>query len=66
MQAATVSAAEEDLRVQEERYGIGASTILDVLTSQTELDAARRDLIRSRYDLRVAKAEIESLIGSEL
>jgi outer membrane protein len=66
MQIATVSAAEEDLRVQQERYGIGASTILDVLTSQTELDTARRDLIRSRYDLRVARAQIESLIGSDL
>ena len=29
--------AEEDLRVQQERYRLGASTILDLLTSQESL-----------------------------
>ena len=65
-QAATVEAAEEDLRVQQQRYAVGASTLLDVLTSQTQLNQARRDLIRARYDQRVAKAELETLVGREL
>jgi outer membrane protein len=66
IQAATVAAAEEDLRVQQQRYALGVSTILDVLTSQTQLDQARRDLIRARYDRRIAKAQLEALVGRDL
>jgi len=65
-QAATVAAAEEDLRVQQQRYAVGGSTLLDVLTSQTQLNEARRDLIRARYDQRVARAQLEALVGREL
>jgi len=65
-QSATVEAAGEDLRVQRERYALGGSTLLDVLTSQAALDQARRDLIRARYDQRVAKAQLEALIGRDL
>jgi len=65
-QAATIQAAEEDLRVQQQRYAVGGSTLLDVLTSQTQLDQARRDLIRARYDQRVAKAQLEALVGQDL
>ena len=65
-QAASVAAAEEDLRVQQQRYAVGGSTILDVLTSQTQLNEARSDLIRARYDQRVAKAQLEALVGREL
>jgi len=65
-QAATVAAAEEDLRVQQQRYAVGASTLLDLLTSQAQLDQGRRDLIRARYDVRVAKAQIEALVGRDL
>jgi len=65
-QIATVEAAEEDLRVQQQRYAAGGSTLLDVLTSETQLDQARRDLIRARYDQRVAKAQLEALVGRDL
>ena len=64
--SASLDAAEEDLRVQQQRYAVGASTLLDVLTSQTQLNQARSDLIRARYDLRVAKARLEALVGREL
>ena len=66
IQAASVSAALEDLRVQQRRYELGASTLLEVLTSQTQLDQARTALIRARYDYRVAKAQLEALIGRDL
>ena len=65
-ESATVEAADEDLRVQRERYNLGGSTLLDVLGSQTQLDQARRDLIRARFDQRVAKAQLEALIGRDL
>lgn len=66
IQISSVAAGDEDLRVQQERYALGASTLLDVLNSQTTLDQARRDLIQARLDLRTAKAQIEALIGRDL
>jgi outer membrane protein len=66
LQQVSVAAAVEDLRVQRQRYNLGASTLLDVLTSQTTLDAARLALIQARQDFRVARAQLESLLGREL
>jgi outer membrane protein len=66
IQITSVAAATEDLRVQERRYELGATTLLDLLTSQTQLDNARTALIRARYDYRVAKAQLEALIGRDL
>jgi outer membrane protein len=66
IQIITVAAATEDVRVQQRRYELGATTLLDLLTSQTQLDAARNALIRARYDYRVAKAQLEALIGRDL
>jgi outer membrane protein len=66
IQAASVTAALEDLRVQQARYELGASTLLEVLTSQAQLDQSRTALIRARYDYRVAKAQLEALIGHDL
>jgi outer membrane protein TolC len=58
--------AAEDLRVQETRYSLGASTILDLITSQIALVEAELNRINARYDYQVALAELESLIGREL
>jgi len=66
IQINSVAAATEDLRVQQRRYELGATTLLDLLTSQTQLDNARTALIRARYDYRVAKAQLEALIGRDL
>ena len=66
IQRVSVAAAEEDLRVQQQRYALGASTLLDLLTSQTTLDQARSALIQARFDYRTARAQIEAVIGREL
>ena len=66
IQQVTVAAAEEDLRVQQQRYTLGASTLLDVLTSQSQLNQARSGLIAARYDYRVARAQLEALVGRDL
>jgi outer membrane protein len=66
IQQASVAAGEEDLRVQQERYNLGASTLLDLLNSQSTLDQARQALIQARLDARTAKAQIEALIGRDL
>jgi outer membrane protein len=66
IQSASVTAAEEDLRVQKQRYELGASTLLDVLTSEANLIQARSTLIQARYNYRVAKAQLEALVGRDL
>ena len=62
----SVVAAEEDLRVQQERYRLGASTIVDVLTSQEALNQAEVDVVVARFDYLRAKASLEALIGRNL
>ena len=66
IQQQAVVSGEEDLRVQTERYQLGAATLLDVLTSQTTLNQARLSLIQARFDARIARAQIEALVGREL
>jgi outer membrane protein TolC len=66
LQAASVEAGEEDLREHQEQYNAGTSTLLDVLASRATIDQARHDLIQARYDRRIAKAQLEALIGRSL
>ncbi len=66
VQVASVAAAEEDVRVQQQRYNIGASTLLDLITSQAALAQAQQSLIQARYDYRIARAQLEALIGRDL
>ena len=62
----SVAAATEDLRVQQERYRLGASTIVDLLTSQEALNQAEVDVVNARFDYLRAKAQLEALIGRRL
>jgi outer membrane protein TolC len=62
----SVVAAREDLRVQQERYRLGASTIVDVLTSQEALNQAEVDVVNARFDYLRARAQLEALIGRTL
>ena len=62
----SVEVAREDFRVQQERYGLGAATILELVSSQIALLQAENDLINARYDYQIARAELESLVGREL
>ena len=62
----SLEAAREDLRVQQERYRLGVSTILDVLTTTEALTQAEVDLVNARFDYLRAKAAIEAIIGRSL
>jgi len=66
VQTTSVAATEQDLRFQQQRYALGAATLLDVLTSQSALNTARNALITARFDQRVARARLEALIGRPL
>jgi outer membrane protein len=66
LQGTQIAAAEEDLRGQQDRYRLGAGTLLEVSQAQTLLDNARVALINARFQARTTKAQIEALIGREL
>lgn len=61
-----VELAREDLRVQEERYQIGASTILDLQASQVALADADVALVRARQELGSSVARLEAILGQSL
>jgi outer membrane protein len=61
-----VQSAQEDLRVQTERYRAGISTELDQLTSQLAFTQAQLSLVASRYNYQVTRAQLEALVGRAL
>jgi outer membrane protein TolC len=64
--SANVAAGTEDLRVQQERYRVGAGTILDLLTSEASLTQAQTNLIQARFNYNIARASLEALVGKTL
>ncbi len=58
--------ARENFRVQQSRYRAGASTILDLLKAQSDLDDAEALLVQARYATRLALAGLENILGRRL
>lgn len=63
---ANLAAATEDMRVQQERYRVGASTILDLLTSQAALTTAAVNVVQARFSYLISRATLEALVGHDL
>lgn len=61
-----VTAAQEDLRVQTQRYRAGISTSLDQLTSELAVTQAELGLVAARYNYQLTRATLEALIGRTL
>ncbi|HEX9348384.1 MAG TPA: TolC family protein [Gemmatimonadales bacterium] len=61
-----LAAATEDLRVQNERYRVGAATILDLLTSQAALTQAQVNVVQTRFNYLIARAQVEAVLGRTL
>ena len=59
----TVDAATEDLNITQEKYNLGAATILDLLESQVSLKNAQVSLIRSGFDMNLAVARLDKAMG---
>jgi outer membrane protein TolC len=49
-----------------ERYAVGAATVLDVLVSQNAATQADVDVVTTRYDYVLARAELEAILGREM
>ena len=60
-----VTAAQEDLRVQTERYRAGIATALDRQTSEVALTQAELGLVAARYNYQVTRATLEALVGRD-
>jgi len=58
-----VVVARENLRVQDERYRVGATTIIDLITAQVSLTEAEAGLVEARYTTRLALAGVEAILG---
>jgi outer membrane protein TolC len=61
-----VQSAQEDLRVQSERYQAGISTELDQLTSELAATQAQLSLVAARFNYLITRAQLEALVGREL
>ena len=61
-----VTVGRQNYRMQELRYRSGASTILDLLDAQVTLAQAEADLVRARYDARLALARLEAILGRRI
>lgn len=58
-----VAAAEEDMKITQEKYNLGAATILDLLDAQVSLKTAQVGLISAQFDLNLAIANLENAMG---
>ncbi len=63
---ANVAAATEALRVTQERYKLGAGTLLDLLTAQANMTQAQVSQVQARYNYLIARAQVEALVGHPL
>ena len=61
-----LAVARENFRVQQSRYGAGATTILDLLEGEVSLSQAEAQLVQSRYATRLALAGLEAILGRRL
>jgi len=61
-----VAAAQENLRMQRERYRLGASTIVDMLTAEVSTNQAEVALVQARYNYLIARAQLEAYVGHSL
>jgi outer membrane protein len=58
-----VAAATEDLKITQEKYNLGAATILDLLNAQVSLKQAEVDRISADFDLNLAVSKLEKSMG---
>jgi outer membrane protein TolC len=63
---ANVAAATEALRVTQERYKLGAGTLLDLLTAEANMTQAQVSQVQARYNYLIARAQVEALVGHPL
>ena len=66
LQEQVAAKAKEELSYAEERYKVGASTFLDVVTSRGSYEQALIDRVNAVYDYHKAFAALENAVGHPL
>lgn len=61
-----VQAAEEDLRLSQERYRQGLGTVLELLEAQVNLTRARNSLVNAQTGLKISEAAVDKARGAPL
>ncbi len=56
--------AAEEYRLAQERYRVGAGTQLEVTEAQVSLTRARVQVVSSKYDAMIAKAQLDAAMGT--
>jgi outer membrane protein TolC len=64
--ANAVTVAGENLRVQQQRYRAGATTIIDLITAQVSLSESEAGLVQARQATRLALSGLEAILGRRL
>ncbi len=59
----TEASAREDMSLTQEKYNLGAATILELLDSRVSLIRAQNDKIQSEFDYNIAVATLENAMG---
>jgi outer membrane protein len=62
----TVESASEDLRLAQERFRVGAGTILDTVVAQADLTSARANVVQAIVDYLIARAKLARATGRPL
>lgn len=62
----TVESASEDLRLAQERFRVGAGTILDTVVAQADLTRARANVVQAIVDYLIARAKLARATGRPL
>jgi len=62
----TIANAQEELRLAQERFRVGAGTMLDKITAQVNLATARGDEVQARSDFTIATLQLDRSVGRAL
>jgi outer membrane protein TolC len=62
----SVASAQEDLRLAQERFRVGAGTILDTITAESNLTSAKANEVQARVDYLIARASLARATGRPL
>lgn len=59
----SLRSAEEDLEIAQERYNLGAATVLDLLDAEKNLADARHSFVSAKFDFNLAVSALDRAMG---